>query len=357
MKTSLRFVLFASITLATGSANAEAPMQASSVEHFTGRCLDAAHSDGKDVNCEISAVAKVGNRLFFANDKPIPGNATSSLFSIGVQEVPKLPLEFEHLTFQGGKLFEATEKLEGLTKVSFDATDYAMATNAFTKASNSASSRILYWPVDKPDEAKILGDPQELQQRIGEQLRETFFQVEGIAVDHDKNLLLGIRKLGADSKKAKPDFIILRAPIKTLAGGEIVLGNEFEQAYRFTPNVPGDDRPLALSGLEYDPYNRRLLATTSHEDGEKIGGYLWSLPLSLLQSDPVGTPQPILGTDGQPLWFDNKPEGVEVLSESQVLVVHDDDRVQVVDSEKGKSKKVNEFAYSVVTFGKDNASP
>jgi hypothetical protein len=351
MKMSLRCALIASITLATAAANA-APIQASSVQHFTGRCLDTAHRGDKDVNCEVSGVVKIGQQLFFANDKPIQGQGTSTLFSIDLQGTPNPPLDFEHLTYLRGDLIDAAEKLEGLTKVTFDYTHFAIATNAFTRASNPASSRILYWPVNNPRAAKVLGDPQQLRQQIGAVVGEPFFQVEGIAVDPDKNLLLGIRRLGADSKTAKPDFIILRAPMK-MHKGEIVLSGELEQAYRFTPKVPGDERPLSLSGLEYDPYNKRLLATTSHEDGEKIGGYLWSLPLSLLSQDHAGSPQPVLGPEGQPLWFDNKPEGVEVLSESQVMVVHDDDRVQVTDATNGKSKKDNEFAYSVVTLRHD----
>lgn len=364
MNMNLRFALMTAINLACASANAAAinpacasakaaPIQANSVQHFTGRCLDSVHRSDKDVNCEVSGVARIGGRLFFANDKPIPGQGTSSLFSIEVHGAPlPLPLEFEHLTFLRGALIEASEKLEGLTKVSFGFARYAIATNAFNRANNTASSRILYWPVDNPEAAKILGDPQQLQQQISAVLGKTFFQVEGIAVDPDNNLLLGIRRLGDDSKTARPDFIILRAPM-TLHEGEIVLDSEFEQVYRSTPNVPGDARPLSLSGLEYDPYNNRLLATTSHEVGEKIGGYLWSLPLSLLSRKHVGTPQPVLGTNGLPLWFDNKPEGVEVLSESQILVVHDDDRVQVTDSRNGKSKKDNEFAYSVITLRND----
>jgi len=43
MKKRLRFALFIAIALATASANATPPIQASSVQHFTGRCLDAAH--------------------------------------------------------------------------------------------------------------------------------------------------------------------------------------------------------------------------------------------------------------------------------------------------------------------------
>jgi hypothetical protein len=51
------------------------------------------------------------------------------------------------------------------------------------------------------------------------------------------------------------------------------------------------------------------------------------------------------------LWFDNKPEGVVALNARQVMVVHDDDRVQVAESARGKAKQANEFTYSVIELG------
>ncbi|QHG66941.1 hypothetical protein [Pseudomonas putida] len=352
MKKNLCFALLASTLLVAASTHAAPSIQSSSVQHFTGRCLDAAHRSHKDVNCEISAVVKIGQQLYLANDKPIPGEGTSSLFSINFQGSPKPPFNFKSLTYLQGEPIETADKLEGLTKVTFGDASYAIATNAFTRAINPASSTVLYWPVDNPESINVLGDPNALHQQIGAVLGESFFQVEGIAVVPGNRLLLGIRRLGADYHAAKPAFIILQTPIK-MTKGQIVLDGDFQVAYQFTPKVPGDDRPLGLSGLEYDPYNKRLLATTSHEDGDKIGGYLWSLPMSLLSQDKAGMPEPFLDPDGRPLWFDNKPEGVEVLSDSQILVVHDDDRVQVADSTKGKSKKDNEFAYSVITLHND----
>jgi len=43
-----------------------------------------------------------------------------------------------------------------------------------------------------------------------------------------------------------------------------------------------------FSSLEYDPFNERLLTTTSYEQGDRIGGYLWTLPMS--QREPGGPP-------------------------------------------------------------------
>jgi len=351
MKTSLSFAMFASIlSWGTFPANATGSLQAISVEHYTGRCIDTANNADSDTNCEVSGVARIDQRLFFANDKPIQGRSTSSLFSIPLptsENITQLPLDFEQLSYAQGELIGATEKLEGLTQVTIADKLYGIATPAFSKAAIPASNQILYWPVDRPEEAKVLGKSDTIRKQMATLVGQPFFQVEGIAVAPGNWLLLGVRKIGENSKTATPEFIILRAPL-AMKNNEVALAGDFEHAYRFKPQVPGDSRPLSLSGLEYDPYNARLLATTSFEQGEEIGGYLWTLPLSLLTPEGTGAPQPILGPDGAPLWFDNKPEGVEVLNKTQVLIVHDDDRVQVATTANGKAKQRNEFTYSVI---------
>jgi len=61
MKKSLPFALAATLsTLAAASSS----VHASTVHHYTGKCLDAAHHAALDVNCEVSAVTRVGEQLF-----------------------------------------------------------------------------------------------------------------------------------------------------------------------------------------------------------------------------------------------------------------------------------------------------
>lgn len=354
MKLSLPFTLAVTLFSATStSTSASISIHATSVRHYTGKCLDAAHHAGKEMNCEVSAVVRVGDQLIFANDKLIEGKGTSSVFSIGLQApegLTRLPLNFDHLQYARSPLIDATQKLEGLTTITLDGTHYAIASSAFTRAQNPAFNKILYWPVDKPAEAKQLGEVEAMRKLISTIVGEPFFQVEGTAIGPDGSLLLGIRQQGRDYTTAHPVFTIVQAPI-SLQAGELVIAGDFKLIYQFTPRVQGDDRPLSLSSLEYDPFNMRLLATTSYEEGERIGGYLWTLPMSLLEPDAAGTAHPVLGQDGKPLWFDNKPEGVVALNASQILVVHDDDRVQVSDSAHGKAKKPNEFAYSAIELG------
>jgi len=351
MKKRLPFALAATVsTLACPLASASSSVHASTVHHYTGKCLNAAHHAARDMNCEVSAVTRIGEQLFFANDKPIKGNETSSVFSIDLnapEGLPPLPLKFDHLEYARGPLIETAQKLEGLTTITLEDTHYVIANSAFTRAENPAFNKILYWPVDRPADARQLGEVQAIRKQISTIVREPFFQVEGAAMGPDSSLLLGIRQQGRDYSTAYPVFTIVQAPIR-LQAGELVIAGDFRLAYQFTPRVQGDDRPLGLSSLEYDPFNERLLATTSYEQGDRIGGYLWTLPMSLLEPGGPGTAQLVLRQDGTPLWFDNKPEGVVALDARHVLVVHDDDRVQVANSAHGKAKKPNEFAYSVI---------
>ncbi|MNG94266.1 hypothetical protein D3C81_471660 [compost metagenome] len=357
MKMDLILALLASTTL-LGSlpALAETTAQASNVQHLTGRCLDDSHRIDTDVNCEVSAVVNVGQQLFFASDKGIPGRDTSKVFSIGLpvsSETAALSMDFNTLSYARGDLLGTAEKIEGLTKaVDTTGAAYVIATSAFTRADNEASNRILYWPSEDAQRVKSLGDAMAIREQIFAVVNAPFFQVEGISVAPGNTLLLGIRKQGVNSQNFAPAFIILKAPF-TLDNGQMQLTGPFTLAFEFTPYVAGNDRPLSLSGLEYDSFNNRLLATTSFEEADVIGGYLWVLPMSLLGWKGSTVPQVVLDPQGAPLKFANKPEGVEILSKTQVLIVHDDDRVQVADSEHGKSKKPNAFTYSLIEL-RDN---
>jgi len=66
MKKRLPFALAATLsTLACPLAAASASVHASTVHHYTGKCLNAAHHAARDMNCEVSAVTRIGEQLFF----------------------------------------------------------------------------------------------------------------------------------------------------------------------------------------------------------------------------------------------------------------------------------------------------
>lgn len=349
----------ASLMLAvTPTASAQAVHPFTTVEHATARCLDRALAVVTTV-CEVSAVSRVGQRLVLANDKPMPSSEASPLFS--------LPFENSRLgnsfpTYHTGRAIDQTRKLEAMTQT-LDGR-YLIASTGFNRigderdADNDGYSTLLYWPANRPEAAHVISPSTRqgvtssrlLHEQLAKVLGAPFFQVEGLSVAPDNRLLLGIRKQGLDYASAADVFKILSAPF-AIEQGRLRLTGDFELLFEFVPQVPGSDEVLGLSSIEYDRFGgNTLYALTSFEQGDAISGYLWAIPLQpMLQGEPL-QPQLFVDSSGTPLRFGNKPEGLEVLDASTLLIVHDDDRVQVRSSANSQASGPDEFAYSTVKF-------
>ncbi|KJK07622.1 hypothetical protein UB47_10875 [Pseudomonas sp. 5] len=310
--------------------------------------------------CEVSAVSRVGNKLILANDKPLPGEGHSPIFSLALKNNRIVDAGPEYLNtpvITKAKKFEAlTTTLDGR---------YIIASTGFNRVGTESDAQfdnynnIVYWPVGAPEQAAIVSPSVRqgvtssvgLREQMSKALGTPFFQVEGLSIAPDNRLLIGIRKQGENYKEARDVFKVL-ATTFTLEQGTLRLTEPFKLIFEFTPKIPGHDGlVLGLSSIEYDPYNKdRVYALTSFEDEETISGYLWSIPLNGLLEGDSRSPRLVRGQNGLPLMFSNKPEGLAVLDEKQLLIVHDDDRVQVTSSASGIASKPNEFAYSVVGF-------
>lgn len=332
---------------------------------------DAMHSyfapcseSGKGVNCEVSGVARVGETLVLANDKQMPTSGDPAIFT--------LTLDNQHIAgapnYLKGSVLRNADKYEGLT-TTLDG-KYVIAITAFNKegtAQNPAAdalNTLLYWPVGQPESAQIIApsargqvtSSKGLRELISDAVGSRYYQIEALTTAPGERLLVGIRKLGMNSKSADFSFLLLSIPCSIDEQG-VVLGDRFETVWNLTPDQlsealgmnTGAYPELGLSGIEFDRINQdRFYAVTSYERGDRIGGFLWILPLE--QGKP-GKPQPVRLKDGAALAFTNKPEGVEVLDDSHVLIVHDDDRVKVKAPETNIERQEHEFAYSVVAFG------
>ncbi|MFK3774759.1 hypothetical protein [Pseudomonas sp. NPDC089406] len=349
-------LLAASLILASHNALAHPTRLANAVEYGTAHCLKPAQASDTTV-CEVSAMVRVGDRLILANDKPIPGGST--LFS--------LPLEKDRIgegspTYLKSPAIDQSRKLEAMT-LTLDGL-HVIASTGFNRvgderdASSDAYSTLLYWPANQPENARVVApstrqgitSSRALREQIARAVGAPFFQVEGLSVAPGNRLLLGIRKQGQDYQSASDVFKILAAPF-SIDKDMLRLQGDFELLFEFTPQVPGEGKPLGLSSIEYDRFNHdALLALTSFEDETSIGGYLWSIPIQpLLARKPV-TPELFVDGMGAPLRFGNKPEGLEVLDASTLLIVHDDDRMQVGSSADSQASGPDEFAYSAVKF-------
>ncbi|WP_280041028.1 hypothetical protein [Pseudomonas sp. Hg5Tf] len=336
------------------------PERIEAIEHRTAKCF----SPPPSINCEVSAVVRTGDQLILANDKPVPGKGGRSLFTVNLKgdDLSGNP------TYLRGDTLKDADKYEALT-TSLDGR-YVIASTAFNK-DVAAMSTIVYWPVGESSAAKALAayadapKPTPLREQISSAIGSPYYQIEGITIapsqaakldSTDGQLMLGIRKHGKSSKEDfRFDFLLLSADVK-FTGGTLVLQSPFKKVRIDVPEDYGDE--LGLSGIEYDRYNKdRLYAVTSLEKerkdaagnvvGSEIGGFLWVLPFA---DGKPGNPVRVTRQDGTALKFSNKPEGVEVLDNKQILVVHDDDRVEVETSDTGIKRGDSEFGYSVITF-------
>lgn len=322
------------------------------------------------VYCEASAVVFADSRIIIASDKPIPGRTRSSVFAFeyaGSEPLQGAP------TYLSAKPFLRAIKYEDMTLTSDAA--YVIATTGFDRVKADSAdwdgyNTMLLWPVGKPDAVKLIAGTQHaginssvgLRKQISRllpmadyPLGAPYFKVEGIAVIPGQKLLLGIREAGADYRNFSYTARIIAAPY-SIKDGQLELG-DFELIYDFDPSaealIPED---TGLSSIEYDQYHDRLYLLTSFEldeSDEAMGGYLWVLPMDDLRAGKP--PSLVMKDSNHPLLFAHKPEGVAVLGDNRVMVVHDDDRTlgrEIVTNPSTQfSKGAHQAAYTLVELG------
>lgn len=361
MKRSIMVIVFAGATAYWPSLHAaKISAAAQSVQTHLAAC----HEKGSTVNCEVSGVVRLGERVILANDKQMPNPGDPAIFTIGLDNQNRLAGQPSYLDSQ---TLKQADKYEGLT-TTLDG-KYVIAITAFNKegtAENPAAdalNTLLYWPVGASADAKIVNEStrgnvassRDLRERISKAVGSPYYQIEALTTAPDDRLLIGVRKYGENSKAAVFSFLLLSVPFR-IDPQQAVLGDELEVVWR----IPADEmakklgpahspRPeLGLSGIEFDRYNKdRFYAVTSFEKGDELGGYLWVLPY---EGKQIGQPQPVKQLDGSAVAFNHKPEGVEVLDHDHVLVVHDDDRVRVQDPSVGRQRQAHEFFYNIIGF-------
>lgn len=361
MKRSIMVFMFAGATACWPSLHA-APIYAPAQSVQTH--LAACHEKGSTVNCEVSGVARVGERVVLANDKQMPNPGDPAIFTIGLDAQNRLAGPPSYLDSQ---TLKQADKYEGLT-TTLDG-KYVIAITAFNKEGTAgnpgadALNTLLYWPADAPAEAKIVNEStrgnvassRDLRERISKAVGSPYYQIEALTTAPDDRLLIGVRKYGENSKAAVFSFLLLSVPFR-IDQQQAVMGDELEVVWRIPAaelakklGPAHSPRPeLGLSGIEFDRYNKdRFYAVTSFEKSDELGGYLWVLPY---EGKQIGQPQSVKQKDGSAVVFNHKPEGVEVLGRDHVLVVHDDDRVRVKDPNVSRQREAHEFFYNIVDF-------
>ncbi|MGK0182838.1 MAG: hypothetical protein ACI9YB_002143 [Halioglobus sp.] len=327
--------------------------------------------------CETSAVVFDGEKIIFGTENPLPGKERSSIFSFPL--VKGQGFDVNSRSYCTAQPFLEARRYEDFTITPDKKT--ILATTGFDRFSEEENldgyNTLLAWPTGSENLVTIvdlhnrdninssLGLRDKIRKAmISEEYPEgpTHFKVEGLAAIPNNRLLFGIREIGDNHLDYKSVIKILSVGYKG-EGVSFELDGEFEEIYDSTAVVQEViGREVALSGLEYDKFNDRLLILTSYEevngnevDGDMgIGGFLLYLTMDGLEAKSA--PSLVHDAENRPLSFAHKPEGIAVLDSSILLVVHDDDGVlgrEIIDDTANQfSRRANEGYCDVVRLNK-----
>ena len=327
---------------------------------------------GELLSCEVSAVVFDGRKLIFGNDQFFYKKPVSAVFST---QIKNLKLQEKPNQFFVQELIFETEKYEDFT-ITLDK-KFVIATTGFDRFTNkeesASSNRLIYWPVGQEDKAVLLGGL-EVESKddsitpavyfkaspYSDDVRKgilrvlgnpSYFKVEGVTVIPGNKILFAIREKGRNFSDFKYTNEIVSVSFEQV-DNKIKLKDDYKLVYSFQHELSGKSQPFGISSIEWVPYLNRLLVLTSYEKEKPVpilGAYLWSLSLDeLLENKPL---TPVFNKKNQKQFeFQNKAEGMSVLSEKehQIIFVHDNDKVSGYKCDKHE-KKYHEFVYEILT--------
>jgi len=324
---------------------------------------------GRQKNFEPSAVYLVNNNVFLINDRPLPEEFPSPLIGFSKEHLNLEIIKKDSIFSVTSAVINSAMKIEAATQ-SFDKQlTFASASFSYfieNEPEKDAYNSILYWSSDEPGNARIFNpsvrsgvkSSLSLRKKIKDTLKSTlfpngpnYFKVEGLAYLPENKLAFGIRSLGADYDSSTYQFIIITAdinstPLKTERA--LTLSN-FELLYRqdnkhFKKHQKYIQHEIGISSIEYDfKRNGFFILTSFEDDDDNMGAYLWFYPDNKV-------PQLVFSKKQQPLIFKHKAEAFILLDEQTLLVIHDDDREELmVDTGRSLIKRdTNQGVFSIV---------
>ncbi len=317
--------------------------------------------NGQPVWCEASAVLFDGKNLLFANDKDMPPGQ-SPVFM-------KTPATLADSTVQPTYLtqppFAAGRKYEDFTQT--PDRRFVLLTTAFDRVKPEnhdwdGYNTILYWRTGDEQHPLVLAPDDTSRTSIAYRQPITkllansdfpeampYFKIEGLAAT-DRQLLFGIREEGKSYSDFKYRTKIIGVPYRVEKTGDVErirLSDDWKLIADF--DIAKADstlpKPLALSSLEYDPYQGKFWLLTSYEVNNQLDAYLWSAtPEEMYANQPFTL---VRNEQGQPLHVGHKAEDLTPLDANRLLLIHDDDRVPTTVGTK--IRQPNQASYTVIT--------
>lgn len=313
-------------------------------------------AEGMPVWCEASAIVYDGSKLFFANDKDMPGTRTS-LFYLPLQngyiDTTQPPTYSENPLVKNGKKYEDFA-------ITPDG-NYIFLSTGFDRVKPGSTdwdsyNTILYWKKGDEDHPKVLSvngndsTSVSFRQKISKVLTSSefpggapYFKIEGLAVTAN-TMYWGVREEGRKFDDFKYKIKILSSPY-TITNGKIEAGDISLLADFNIPSINPSSETIAISSIEYDHFNDRFLILTSYEDSNKLGGFLWTATLNELKAHKMNL---VKDTQGNVIDFHHKSEDVAIINKNRAIIIDDDDRV--VTQMGNQIRQPNQAGYSIVEF-------
>ncbi len=312
--------------------------------------------DGKIYNCELSAVAEYKGALLFGNDKNT--SEVSPMLMVGVNDLlnnlknPPLALKQEE--------FFAIRKMEDFAFTPDK--KFLLLSSGFDRLDENnpewdAYNTLLQWEIIGDEfhyvdgvENKGIMSSKNLRNKFLDLLKSSHMKIEGLMILPGNRLVFGVRETGEDFNNPIYTSTFIQCTYK-ITDGKMILNNDMKIVYKF--NSDAARKGLGLSSMTYDPERNMVFITSSYEHGEEgkqeLGSYIWKLPLS--DFNDKKPPQLIYLSDSDPLFMPHKAEGISVLENGDLFIIHDNDRVDIpVNLPDGKvvSRKPHQAVYSIV---------
>ena len=203
---------------------------------------------------------------------------------------------------------------------------------------------LLAWPANATEKTEVLSRSQRnavvssmalrsklemtVKKHYGAQAQ--YFKVEGLALLPGSKIVFGLREIGQSFSSFGYKVALLEGRYKlTQSGIELDEAVELAVIRDFSDGLDSLGslgHTVGVSSLEYDPQKQILYVLTSFEDqsSERVGAYLWTLPVV---NGTYGTELTLVqDSKGKPFKFSSKAEGLALLGDGRLFVVHDDDR-------------------------------
>ncbi len=305
-----------------------------------------------DASCEPSAVVYHNQSLIFGNDKTIENKKISSIFSL---EYKKGKFSNKNkITYYTHPNIFLVKKFEDFAQT-LDK-KYILATTAFDREDDNLEyNSVIYWNSDNPNNVNFLQVKEneqysrKIKYYLQKAINKPYFKIEGLVIIPNNKLIFGVREEGESYKNFKNVVHLISVSIFE-ENSKLYLSNDFKLVYAFENSFKYVKEKVGISSLTWNPYNNSILLLTSFEAQEKVGAYLWELPLSELEKN--NDLKILLTKENKPLLFTHKAEGITFIDKNKLFVIHDDDR-RIIPAEINNKiylRKPYEAIYNIITF-------